>query len=153
MTTDVSASGISLIIKASKTFPQGFTVTQFADDADPLDIPALTLSETAMNVNGELVSWSSPQPIVVTVNLIPGSDDDNNMSILFEANRAAGGRTIARDLITMVSNYPDGSTVTLSNGKMTSGFPGKSIASAGRMKSKAYVFTFQDISVARGTGQ
>lgn len=147
MAQDISATGISVLVRASNTFPNGFTVTQFADDADPFDLPALEIAATAMNVNGELVTWSSPQPILPTLNVIPGGEDDNNLSILFEANRASGGKTVARDLITMVATYPDGSTVTLSNGKMTSGFPGKSIASAGRMKSKAYVFAFQDISV------
>lgn len=153
MTTDVSGTGLSILVQASKTFPAGFTVTQFADDADPFDLPALEIAATAMNVNGELVTWSSPQPIIPALNVIPGSEDDNNLSILFEANRAAGGKTVARDIITMVAVYPDGSTVTVSNGKMTSGFPGKSIASAGRMKSKAYTFAFQDIAVTLGRRQ
>lgn len=153
MTTDISGTGLSILVQASNTFPAGFTVTQFADDADPFDLPALEIAATAMNVNGELVTWSSPQPIIPTLNVIPGSEDDNNLSILFEANRAAGGKTVARDLITMVAVYPDGSTVTVSNGKMTSGFPGKSIASAGRMKSKAYTFAFQDIAVTLGRRQ
>lgn len=147
---DISASGISILVKASKTFPQGFSVTQFADDADPFDLPSLEIAATAMNVNGVMVTWSSPQPIVPTLNVIPGGDDDNNLAILFEANRAAGGKVVARDTITMVATYPDGSTVTLSNGKMTSGFPGKSVASAGRLKSKAYAFAFQDIAVTLG---
>ena len=146
---DISATGISLLIKADKTFPNGFTVTQFADDADPFDLPSLEIAATAMNVNGELVTWSSPQPINPTLNVIPGSEDDNNLATLFEANRAAAGKTVARDIITIVATYPDGSTVTLSNGKLTSGFPGKSIASAGRMKSKAYSFMFQDLALTR----
>ena len=146
---DISATGISLLVKADKTFPNGFTVTQFADDADPFDLPSLEIAATAMNINGELVTWSSPQPINPTLNVIPGSEDDNNLATLFEANRAASGKTVARDIITIVATYPDGSTVTLSNGKMTSGFPGKSIASAGRMKSKAYSFMFQDLALTR----
>ena len=148
---DISATGISLLVKADKTFPNGFTVTQFADDADPFDLPSLEIAATAMNVNGELVTWSSPQPINPTLNVIPGSEDDNNLATLFEANRAAMGKAVARDVITIVATYPDGSTVTLSNGKMTSGFPGKSVASAGRLKSKAYVFMFQDIAITRAT--
>lgn len=147
--TDISSTGLSCTIKADPTFPNGFTFTSFADDSDPFDIPALTIAETAMNINGDLVTWTSPQPIAITINAIPGSDGDDNMAILFEANRAAKGKTVARDMVTIVANYPDGSTVTLSNGKMTSGFPGKSVASAGRMKSKAYMFMFQDISITR----
>lgn len=144
---DISATGLSLTIVASETFPAGFNFTEFADDADPFDLPALTIAASAMNVNGDLVTWSSPQPVMPTLNAIPGSDGDNNLQILFEANRAAKGKRVARDSITIVANYPDGSTVTLSNGKMISGFPGKSVASAGRLKSKAYAFAFQDLSV------
>lgn len=146
---DISASGISLLVRGSVTFPYGFTVTQFADDADPFDLPALEIAATAMNLNGQLVTWSAPRPINPSLNVIPSSEDDNNLSALFEANRAAQGRTTARDVVTIVANYPDGSTVTLSNGKMVSGFPGKSVASAGRMKSKAYAFMFQDIAITR----
>ena len=93
---DISASGISLLVKGSVTFPNGFTVTQFADDADPFDLPALEIAATAMNLNGELVTWSAPQPINPSLNVIPGSEDDNNLSALFEANRAAQGRTIGQ---------------------------------------------------------
>lgn len=150
---DISASGISLTIKFSKTFPNGFTFTDFADDADPFDMPALVIAATAMNVNGQLVSWSAPAPILPTLNAIPGSEGDNNLAIAFEANRAASGKRIAQDIVTIVATYPDGSTCTLSNGKMLSGFPGKSVASAGRLKSKAYAFAFQDIAITRATAQ
>lgn len=143
---DISATGVSAVLTASETFPNGFTITDFADDADGLDIPSLAIAATAMNVNGNLVVWSAPAPILPTVNVIPGSDSDKNLSILFEANRAANGKTVARDIITLVVSYPDGSTVTMSNGKMTDGMPGKSFASAGRLKSKAFVFAFQDFS-------
>lgn len=146
---DISATGLALTIKASETFPNGFSFTEFADDADPFDLPALEIASTAMNLNGEMVTWSAPQPILPTINAIPGSEGDTNLQILFEANRAAKGKRVARDIITIVATYPDGSTVTLSNGKLTSGAPGKSVASAGRQKSKPYVFAFQDISVTR----
>lgn len=146
---DISGTGISIFIKAEPTLPLGFTLSLFADDADPIDLPSLEIASAAMNINGELVTWSSPQPINPTINVLAGSVDDENLSSIMEANRAANGRVIARDVITMVVNYPDGSTVTLSNGKMTSGFPGKSVASAGRMKSKAYSFMFQDLALTR----
>jgi hypothetical protein len=146
---DVSATGISLTIIADKTFPNGFTVTEFADDADPLDFPAIDIATTAMNVNGDLVSFSSPVPLTTTINVIPGSAADNNLSILFEANRAARGKVVARDIITIIANYPDGTTATLSNGKMTNGIPGKGVASAGRIKTPSYAFAFQDFQRTR----
>lgn len=146
---DVSATGFTLVLKASQTFPNGFTISEVADDADPFDIPAVEIASTAMNVNGDLVTWSSPQPMNATVNVIPASEADKNLSILWDANRAARGKRHARDVITLVASYPDGSTKTFSEGKMTSGMPGGSVASGGRIKSNAYVFAFQDFSQTR----
>lgn len=146
---DVSASGFTLVLRASETFPNGFTITEVADDADPFDIPAVEIASTAMNVNGDLVTWSSPTPMTPTINVIPGSEADKNLSILWDANRAARGKRRARDTITLVASYPDGSTKTFSEGKMTSGMPGGSVASGGRIKTNAYVFAFQDFSQTR----
>ncbi|WP_152035037.1 phage tail fiber protein [Pseudomonas ovata] len=100
---DVSGTGLSLNIVASKIFPNGFPVTEFADDADPFDLSAVTAATAAMNVNGDLVVYSSPQPILPSINVIPGSEADNNLQILFEANRAAKGKKIARDVIKIVA--------------------------------------------------
>lgn len=146
---DVSAQGFTLVLRASQTFPNGFTITEVADDADPFDIPAVEIASTDMNVNGDLVTWSSPTPMTPTINVIPGSESDKNLSFLWDANRAARGKRNARDVITLVASYPDGSTKTFSEGKMTSGMPGGSVASGGRIKTNAYVFAFQDFSQTR----
>lgn len=146
---DVSAIGFTLILRASETFPNGFTISEVADDADPFDIPAVEIASTAMNVNGDMVTWSSPTSMTPTINVIPASESDKNLSILWDANRAARGKRHARDVITLVASYPDGSTKTFSEGKMTSGMPGGSVASGGRIKSNAYVFAFQDFSQTR----
>lgn len=59
------------------------------------------------------------------------------------------GRRHAGDIITFVASYGDGSTVTARNGKITNGSRGNSAASAGRLKSKAYTFVFQDFDSTR----
>jgi hypothetical protein len=144
MTTDVSGFGAQVQIKASETFPQGFVVTQFADDADPFDIPSIQIADKAMGLNGDMVTWSRANPITITINVVPGSDDDRNLAILFEANRPGKGKRPAQDIITVVAAYPDEGTLTLTEGKLTDGPPGKSIASAGRLKSNAYQFSFEN---------
>lgn len=148
---DVSASGIVMNLKASVTFPGGISITALADDTDPLDFPDVAAASAAMGLNGDLVSWTAPAPITPTIAVIPGSEEDNNLAILYDANRAAKGRRTARDVLTLVINYPDGSTITLSEGVITSGNPGKSVASAGRLKTGSYVFAFQDVSRTRAT--
>ncbi|ANY17234.1 phage tail fiber protein [Bordetella pseudohinzii] len=142
---DTSAIGVALRCVASESFPFGFTITEFADDADPFDIPAIDIATAVMNLNGDLVVYNAPTPISITLSVIPGSDADNNLAVVFEANRVAKNKRQARDRITLVATFPDGTVLTLSEGKMTNGMPGNSAASAGRLKSKSYTFVFQNL--------
>ena len=140
---NISGFGLIATVRASRTFPLGVPLTQFADDADPLDIPGLQIADCAMGLNGDLISWSIANPIQVTLNLVPGSLDDIEMSILFEANRVGRGKVGARDVITMTLVYPSGNVVTLNSGIITDGAPASAVASAGRIKSKSYSFKFE----------
>jgi hypothetical protein len=151
--TDISSTGFTAIVKASKTFPNGLPLTFWADDSDPFDIPELVIAEAAMNVNGHLVSWTAPKPIPIKLAVIPGSEDDVNLAILLDANRAALGKSVARDVIDIVATYNDGATATFSLGLITSGTPARSPNSAGRYKSSMYGFTFQNIAYTRARAQ
>lgn len=146
MSTDISAFGIRVQIFASVTFPTGISITQFADDGDSLDVPQQQIADKAMGVNGDLITWSKANPLNLTLNIIPASDDDRNMSVLLEANRVARGKRGARDVITLTAIYPDGTTQTWSQGRITDGTPGKALASSGRMKTKPYMFTFENLA-------
>ena len=44
MTQDITAFGLKVRVIASNSFPAGFTVTQFADDGDPFDIPSIKMA-------------------------------------------------------------------------------------------------------------
>jgi hypothetical protein len=143
---DISGFGLRVRVVASVTFPAGFTVSQFADDADPFDFPSLQVGDNAMGVNGDLVVWSKANPVKPTLNVIPGSEDDKNLAILLEANRVAKGKFSARDTVTMTALYPDGTQKTLSSGAITDGAPGNSVSNAGRLKSKSYAFAFEGLS-------
>jgi hypothetical protein len=148
MANDVSGFGLRIRLTASRTFPAGFTITQFADDADPFDLPSIQIADKAMGLNGDLITWSKANPITPTINVIPGSEDDRNLAVLLEANRVGRGKSGARDTITMTGTYPDGRSITLNAGVITDGMPGNSVASAGRLKSKPYAFAFEGMSRA-----
>ncbi len=146
MTQDVSIFGAIVNIIASNTFPAGFTVSQFADDADPIDLSAVAIADKAMGVNGDLITWAKAVPIPVVINVLPNGEDDNNLEILANANRVGQGKTSAYDIITMTIIYPDGTSKILSGGKLTDASFGLSGASSGRLKTKTYTFTFQNIA-------
>ncbi|MBB7543943.1 hypothetical protein HEM41_001595 [Escherichia coli] len=141
---DISGVGLRVTVVASNTFPSGITITQFADDADPFDIPSMQIADKAMGLNGDLITWSKAPPLTPTLNVIPGSDDDKNLQVLAEANRVAKGKRSALDIITMTVIYPDDSGATYTNGKITDSMPGKGVSSAGRFKTSAYIFAFEN---------
>lgn len=143
---NISGFQLRVGIRASVTFPNSLILTQFADDADPLDLPSQTLAETAMGLNGELITWSKPNPILATVNVIPNSEDDINLTILAEANRVGRGKRGSRDVINMTIKYPDNSVVMLSQGVIVAAIIGIPVASAGRFKSKPYQFAFENMT-------
>jgi len=143
---NVSGFGLEARITGSVTFPNGFTLTEFADDADPLSSPDLVAADTAMGLNGDMVVWSRAQGIEVTTNVIPTSDGDVNLSVLLDANRIAKGKKSARDQVSIVWTYPSGLVVTMSKGVILSGPILPQVATAGRIKSQAYHFRFEQIT-------
>lgn len=144
---NVSAFGFVATVKGSTTFPNGFPLTMFADDADPFDVPALQIADKGMGVNGDLVVWSKANPINIGFNLIPGSEDDENMRVLFEANRPGKGKSLAYDEITISVTYPgqNGRNYTLVKGVMTDGSPTNGIQQSQRQKTKTYNFSFENV--------
>lgn len=140
---DITGFGSAISLIASNTYPAGIAISQLADDADPADMASVKIADTAMGVNGDLLRWSRAVPNPVVLNVVPGGTDDVNLAILANANRASQGKQSANDVITLTIVYPDGSTITFNNGTITDAMFGKSIASAGRVKTRPYTFSFE----------
>jgi hypothetical protein len=145
MAQDVSGFGTVINVIASNTFPFGVIINQFADDADPFDAPEITIGDTAMGLNGDLIKWSKASSLKTKIAVINGSDDDINLGIIFEANRTGRGKVSAHDTITLTVVFPSGATITWTGGVIVAGMPGSSVASAGRLKTKTYSFDFENI--------
>ena len=152
MAVNISGYGLRIVVQASLSFPSGFTITEFADDGDPLDVPALTIGESAMGLNGDLISWSKANPIELTLSVIPNSAGDKNLQILLNNNRPGRGKVPIHDVIQLTAQYSQTSifqlpgTYLYTNGIITSGIPGNSVSSAGRVKTKAYTFSFENLT-------
>lgn len=142
---NVSATGIKMRLVASLTFPAGFDITQFSDDGDPLNSENLAIAETAPALNGDLVAWSKPNVIPFTVSVLPDTDEDRNLSILWNVNRIGKNKVAVQDVITIVVTYPNGDQKILSSGVMVSGPALNSGTAEGRLKTKEYEFSFESI--------
>jgi hypothetical protein len=143
---DISVFGLRVQLQASQTFPSGISLTQFADDADPFDAPTMQIRDKAMGVNGDLITWAKATPISLSLSVVPNSEDDRNLAVLFEANRVGKGKQGARDVINVTAIYPDGRTASFTQGVITDGMPANSPSSAGRLKSKTYQFAFENVN-------
>jgi hypothetical protein len=145
---NISGFGLTGNLVASNTFPQGFPITAFADDTDPLDNPDLQVADSAMGLNGDFIVWNKPNGIEIVIAVIPRSTEDTNLGLLLDANRVAKGKTSAKDQVTLTVTYPDGMIATLSEGIIEAGQPTQQVASAGRLKSRTYRFKFAKIAKA-----
>lgn len=141
--TTTSGFGIKVQLLATFTFPAGITITEFADDADSIDIPSRQIGDASMGVNGNLIGWKRATVIPLTLNVIPGSVDDQNLNILAQANEPGINKTPINDSITITVMYPDGTKGLYLNGLITDVMSGKSLASTGKLKTRAYVFKFE----------
>lgn len=150
---NVSGFGLEAQITASSTFPNGFPLTEFADDADPLDSPDLEAADTSMGLNGDMIVWSRPTGIEVVFNVIPTTEGDTNLDALLFANRVGKGKQSARDQVGIVIVYPNGTKATLSEGVILSGSMVPQVSSAGRIKTRSYRFRFGRITKTAGATQ
>ena len=142
---DISGFGLKIIVIASNTYPTGLILTQFADDTDPLDFPEVDVADFTTGLNGDLIQNQHPNPLEVNLALIPRTGDANALEFLFNANRVGKNRNSAKDIITLVAYYPDGTMRTATNGGVRSGAITDGIASDGRTKTRVFGFTFEDL--------
>ena len=144
MAVDISAMGLKVTIVAVPSYPVGFTVAQFADDGDSLNIPDMTIMSSGMGVNGDLVVWRTATPCNVSLNVIPGTDDCNNLENLFKLNVTQKKKVASKDVITMSIEHPDGTVSLLTNGYIVTGKPVQDYSSSGRAKSRTFTFVFEN---------
>lgn len=142
---DVSALGFSIIVKDDKLFPQGFVIRQTGDQADPLDIQDVTVGEALVDANGNLVYAGAPSPIQFNIVLLPTTEEDDNMSRLFEAHRLVAGRTRTGGKMSVTVQYADGQTATANSVYFISGGVARSIGQPSRYKTKTYTMAAENI--------
>jgi hypothetical protein len=143
---NISGQGLIVTVQASVTLPVPFPITQFSDDADPIDVEVIEMGAAVMGLNGDLIVWSKAVGLKVTLNIIPGSAGDIALETILRANLVARGKITAKDIITLTEVMPSGRFAIYQQGIMTKGMPSHSVASEGRLKTKPYEFIFESRS-------
>jgi hypothetical protein len=140
---NVSVNGSSARLVASFTFPAGFDLIKFADDADPFDITDNTVASHGSGINGDLVVWSNANGIEISVSVLPNTDEGRNMAILWSANKVAVGKVAVKDILSLIITLPNGDKQVFSGGALLSGPAGISGSSDGRQKTQTYSMVFE----------
>lgn len=134
---DVAATGLSVLIRSTITFPMGFFVQGFADDSDPIGFAEQSVAEADTNINGEVVTWGKPQLLNPTLTVVAGSPGDSNLSALLNARKRG-----IKEAVEMIVTYPDGGMVVASEGTITTGTVGRGVSSDGKLQARSYTFAF-----------
>lgn len=145
MAADTSAVGTLIRLTASRTYPNGIILTAFPEDGDIGPNGDNEIAGNASGVNGDLIWWKTVNGIEVSVPVIPNTIDDDLLAVLYHANRAAKNRFPKKDIIQIVATNPvTGACITYKNGVVKNGRVGYTYGGDGRIKTKTYLFVFED---------
>lgn len=138
---DVSFAGSSVTISG----PIGSTtITDFMDDANPVEFQDVEVSSVGVNCNGSMIRNARPNVIMMSVTVIPGSQSDDALYNMWKLYRVQGNYNSQWE-------SPCSATVTIGNGKgsrsysngtMVSGPGGPSSNGEGKMTGRTYTFAF-----------
>ena len=106
MSYDVSVFGTVITISASNTLPLPTPIIAFSGSSDPFDVATNVIGDAEKGVNGDLITWSTANPLEVSINVISGSPPDLILKSIGEANFPRSGGRNARDVSTIAAIFP-----------------------------------------------
>lgn len=154
---DISMAGAKIVLNAANGAHKisSNPITEFSDENTPIDIPALEVAAGSMNLNGNLVTWTKPNPINVSFTLIPGSKSDMSLrsflrSVSIGGKGASVGEAYITSMVLTVPAYTEGSTnkksnktFTFTNGRLLSGQPAIGSNNDGKASPSTWTFMFE----------
>lgn len=145
MVQDSSAIGVMVRLTASITYPYGVNFTAFPEDGDVGVTGNTDIAGNASGINGDLIWWKTVAGIEVNIPVIPNTEADSLLEVLFDANRGSKNRYPKKDIIQLVVTNPiTGIAKTYKNGVIKNGAVGNQYGGDGRIKTKTYGFVFED---------
>lgn len=147
---DISGNGLSITVLALQSFPMGFSLSEFADDVDPLTVEVIEPFGFELLFDGDMFAFDKANVVKISVSVIAGSDDDINLKLLLQSKKGSKSILPIPDLTTMIVSYPSG-RVILTKGTIFSGPLADSIEASGRKKGNTYTFVFAAFAGAQNT--
>lgn len=141
---DVSFAGSTVVI-------DGVTITDFIDDANPLDIQDTETSSVKWSCNGRMIRTSKPTGVIISVTVIPGSDSDNKLREIWKRSYVNGGEMnvgAANTPLKCIISSGNGKIgkFSFTNGTCVSGAAAITSNGQGKMGGNTYTFMFERVA-------
>lgn len=143
---NLTGEGLRITIMNTQTFPFGFSLEHFSDDVDPILVEPAELVGFEMLLDGTLFDYQKASPTLITLSIIPGTEDDTNLRQLLMAKNGGTSLIPLPDATVMTIAYGDGGTTIYSNGTIISGPFSPSVATNGRTKGNLFKFAFGSVT-------
>lgn len=126
----------------------GITITDFMDDANPVEFQDVEVSSVGVNCNGSMIRNAKPNVIMMSVTVIPGSASDAALYALWKEYRVQGtyNKKWEDHLTGSVTTGNGKISRTFTSGTMVSGPGGPSSSGEGKMSGRTYTFAFVSVS-------
>jgi hypothetical protein len=145
MYQEVSANGIKVMLFASITYPTGIEIASFNPGDDPFSADNVSIAETEMGVNGNMIVYRTPYAYNLTMNITPMTEVDQIMENIANADRIAFGKASAKNVLMLSVIYPQGRVLTYIDGALTSVPGGFTAGGNGRMGGRSYTMAFRNV--------
>lgn len=141
---DLSFAGSTVVIN-------GHTISQFMDDANPVEFQNLEVSGVGVNCNGKMIRYAKPSAVMMSVTVIPGGADDGYLYGLLkqyhvedaENNGDQWEQSIDCDINIDTTGF--NVEYHFAGGTMVSGPGGPGSSAEGKMQGRTYTFAFASI--------
>lgn len=133
---DVSFAGAKISVNEKQ-------ITDFMDDANPIEISPIRVTEPEISCNGTMFRCARANPIVVSITVIPTSESDRTLRELFVGGFYQFYEYTSKSIslsISLGENFYE-----FRNGFILSGPYGISASADGKMRGNTYTFAFRDI--------
>lgn len=151
---DISFTGASVSVKQGN---RQTVIREFSDEGTPIECNEIEVTGSAVTLNGQLILWRKPNAYVVSLTVIPRSDNDAALrAMLHDAHVSPGNvvkvsqlnasLTIVAPKINESGSQVKGDSWKFTNGRIVGGPTGPSSSSEGKMSARTYTFVFERLA-------
>ena len=128
----------------------GATITDFVDDANPIDIQDTETANIEWSCNGRMIRTAKPSAVILSVTVIPLSASDNALRRIFKEHYVNGGDVSLANAnapltCSIQTGQSGGGSFEFSGGTCLSGAAGVTSNGQGKMGGNTYTFAFENI--------